>query len=135
MLFKRPVITCNGQELNARGGAGMGEISNISVRTISADANTTLTVADMSGGAVLFTGFTAGRTITTPTAAQIIAAAPDMDIGDSFALTLSVSVAFAGTYAAGTGVTLAGRATLPASSSTYVVVTKTSSTTVTWTAL
>lgn len=135
MLFKRPVITCNGQELNARGGAGMGEISNISVRAISADANATLTVADMAGGAILFTGFTAGRNITTPTAALIIGAAPDMDIGDSFAITLSVSVAFAGTYVAGTGVTLVGRATLPASSSAYVVVTKTSATTVTWTAL
>lgn len=135
MLFKRPIITCNGQELNTRGGSGMGEISNISVRIISADANQTLTVADISGGAVLFTGFTAGRQITTPTAAAILAAAPDMDIGDSFAITLSVSVAFAGTYVAGAGVTLVGRATLPASSSAYIVVTKTSATTVTWTAL
>lgn len=135
MLFKRPIITCNGQELNARGSAGMGEVSNISIRTISADANQVLTVADLSGGAVQFTGFTAGRTLTTPTAALILAAAPDMDIGDSFTVTLSVVPAFAGTYVAGAGVTLAGRATLPASSSAYVVVTKTSATTVTWTAL
>lgn len=135
MLFKRPDISCAGQELTARGSQGMGEVSNIAVRTIATDANVTLAVTDMAGGAVLFTGFTAGRNITTPTAAQILASAPDMDIGDSFSLTLSVSVAFAGTYAAGTGVTLAGRTTLPASSSAYIVVTKTSATTVTWTAL
>lgn len=135
MLFKRPEITCYGQELTGRGGQGMGEISNIRVQSIATDANITLTVSDLAGGAVLFTGFTAGRNITTPTAAAILAAAPDMDIGDSFAFTLSVTPAFAGTYVANTGVALAGRTTLQASSSAYVIVTKTSATTVTWTAL
>lgn len=135
MLFKRPHITAYGNELAQRAAAGSGEISNIAVRTITTDANTVLTVADMSGGAVLYTGFTAGHTITTPTAALILASAPDMDIGDSFSLTLSVTPAFAGTYVAGTGVTLAGKPTLQAASSSYTVVTKTSATTVTWTAL
>lgn len=135
MLFKRPTITSSGLELLARGGPGLGEVSNIAVSTIAADANAVLTVAQMSGGAVQFTGFTAGRNITTPTAALILAAAPDMDIGDAFAITLSTTTAFAGTFVAGTGVTLAGRTTLPASSSAYIVVTKTSATTVSWTAL
>ena len=135
MLFKRPHITAYGNELAQRAAAGSGEISNIAVRTIATDANTVLTVADMAGGAVLYTGFTAGHTITTPTAALILDSAPDMDIGDSFSLTLSVTPAFAGTYVAGTGVTLAGKPTLQAASSSYTVVTKTSATTVTWTSL
>ena len=135
MLFKRAQITSYGNELTQRGAAGLGEVSNLSVKTIATDANAVLTVADLSGGVVQFTGFTAGRTITVPTAALILAAAPDMDIGDSFSLTISVVPAFAGTYVTAAGVTLAGRATVPAASSTYVVVTKTSATTVTWTAL
>lgn len=135
MLFKRPEISAYGMELPSKGGQGMGEVSNIRVQSIATDANLTLSVSDIAGGATLFTGFTAGRNITTPTAAQILAAAPDMDIGDSFAFTLSTSVAFAGTFVAGANVTLAGRAALPASGSVYTVVTKTSATTVTWTAL
>jgi hypothetical protein len=58
-----------------------------------------------------------------------------MDIGDSFSLYVSIQDAFAGTWVAGTGVTLAGRATTPASSMSIVVVTKTSATTVKWTVL
>ena len=135
MLFKRPKITAWGNELDQRAAAGSGEVSNIAVKTVATDANYVLTVADMAGGAVQFTSWTAGRTITVPTAALILASAPDMDIGDSFSLTLSVTPAFAGTYVAGTGVTLAGKPTLQAASSTYTVVTKTSATTVTWTAL
>jgi len=135
MLFKRPKITAWGNELDQRAAAGSGEVSNIAVKTVATDANYVLTVADMAGGAVQFTSWTAGRTITVPTAALILASAPDMDIGDSFANTISVVPAFAGTYVTATGVTLAGRATVPASSNTYVVITKTSATTVTWTVL
>jgi uncharacterized membrane protein (DUF441 family) len=58
-----------------------------------------------------------------------------MDIGDSFTFWVSVTTAFAVTWAAGTGVTLAGRATVVANTAQMVVVTKTAATTVTWTAL
>lgn len=135
MLFKRAVITSSGQELNSRAFAGSGMIENVSITTIATDANLTLTTEQLAGGAVRFSSFSAGRTVTTPTAALILAAAPDMDIGDSFSLLISVTPAFAATWAAGTGVTLAGRATTPASSNSYVVVTKTSATAVTWTVL
>lgn len=135
MLFKRCDISAYGMELTGRANQGMGEVSNIRVQAIATDANLTLGISDIAGGAVMFTGFTAGRTVTTPTAALILAAAPDMDIGDSFSFTLSVIPAFAGTLAAGTGVTLAGRTAVPASGNVYVVVTKTSATTVTWTSL
>ena len=135
MLFKRSQITHMGNEVPVRMRQNSGEVSNITVTSVATDAAIVMTVNDIAGGAVLYTGFTAGRTITTPTAAAILAAATDMDIGDSFSFTASVTVAFAGTWTAAAGVTLAGRATLPASGSCYVIVTKTSSTTVTWTAL
>jgi hypothetical protein len=55
-----------------------------------------------------------------------------MDIGDSFQLIVSIVPAFAGTWTAGAGVTLTGRATTPASSWSIVTVTKLSATTVSW---
>jgi hypothetical protein len=135
MLFKRAQITSMGAEMPARTRQGAGEVSNLSISTVATDASVTMTVDQMTGGVVLYSGFTAGRVITTPTAALILAAATDMDIGDSFSFTVSITPAFAGTWAAGVGVTLAGRSTVPASSSSYVVVTKTSATTVIWTGL
>lgn len=136
MLFKRPRITSMGNEILQQAAAGAGIMDNISVTEVSADANQTLTVAQMSGGAILYTGFSTGRNLTTPTAAQILAAATDMDIGDSFSFIVSIQDAFAGTWVAGDAdVTLAGRATTPASSWSMVVVTKTSATTVRWTVL
>jgi hypothetical protein len=115
--------------------AGVGILANPIVSTIATNADLTLTVAQMAGGIVQFTSFSAGRAVTTPTAALILAAATDMDIGDSFVIMVSCVAAFAATWAAGVGVTLAGRATTPASDCTMVVVTKTSATTVTWTVL
>lgn len=114
---------------------GDGVLSHVAISTVSADANATLTTAQVLGGLIQFTGFTAGRTITTPTAALLLAAMPDMDIGDTYSLLISVTPAFAGTYVAGTGVTLAGRATTPASSWSWIVITKLSATTVSWTVL
>lgn len=132
MLFNRAQITSAGMELPQRSGAGSGMLGNLSVAEVTTDVNQTLTIAQMSGGAINYTGFTAGRNLTTPTAVEILAAAPDMDIGDSFSFLVSIQDAFAGTYVAGVGVTLAGRATTPASSWSWIVVTKTSVTTVSW---
>lgn len=100
-------------------------------KTIATDANAILDVATVAGGFVQFTGFTAGRTLTTDTAANILAANPWMDIGDTFAINVSITTAFAGTLVAGTGVTLAGRATVPASSVIPLLFTKTGTATVT----
>lgn len=131
MLFKRVQLTSlAGLPEISRQGCGI--CANSIVTAVATDAAVTMTVAQMSGGVVQYTGFTAGRVITTPTAALILAAAPDMDIGDSFSFITSVVPAFAGTWAAGTGVTLSGRATTPASSWSFVTVTKTAATTVTW---
>ena len=110
-------------------------ILNPVITTVTADAADTLTVAKIAGGVVQYTGFSAGRVLTTDTAANILAAYPALDVGDSIHLVVSVTPAFAGTYAAGAGVTLAGRATTPASSYSLIYITKTSATTVTWTVL
>ena len=117
------------------GRAGQGMLGNIAIAEVLTDANMTMTVAQMAGGAVYYSALSAGRQVTTPTAALILAAAPDMDIGDSFMFWVSIQDAFAITWVAGTTVTLAGRATTAASGSSLIVVTKTSATAVTWTVL
>ena len=131
MLFKRVNIsTALGMVAPMRQGDGM--LGAVFVSIVATDAGVTITVAQMAGGMIQYTGFTAGRAITTPTAALILAAAPDMDIGDSFQLIVSIVPAFAGTWTAGANVTLTGRATTPASSWSIVTVTKLSATTVSW---
>ena len=132
MLFKRVDHTSMYVPTLSRSGIGTGLFANIRPVAVATDANVTLTVDQMSGGMIQYTGFTAGRNLTTPTAALILAAATDMDVGDSFAFIVSVVPAFAGTWVAGTGVTLAGRATTPASTWSIVTVTKLSATTVEW---
>lgn len=99
---------------------------------ITADAVDTVTVDKIARRFIQYTGFTAGRNLTTDTAVAILAAFPEMDIGDAITLIVSCVAAFAGTWVAGAGVTLAGRATTPASSYSYIIVTKLSATTVEW---
>lgn len=111
---------------------GDGILANVYVTEVGADSNQTLTMEQISGGAINYTGFTAGRNLTTPPATDFLAAFPDMDIGDSYSFLVSIQDGFAGTWVAGAGVTLAGRATTPASSWSWVVVNKTSATSVTW---
>ncbi len=131
MLFKRPLIEA-GTVMPAKMRAGDGFLGNAVVTEKTTNADHTITVAEMSTGILYYSALSAGRAVTTPTAALILAAAPDMDIGDSFCFLVSIQDAFAITWTAGTDVTLTGRATTPASSSTWIVVTKTSATTVTW---
>lgn len=135
MLFKRVQYTANGQEIPQKSGVGTGTLGNVRITSKATDANHTLTVAEMSGGVVYYSALSAGRTVTTPTAVQMLDAAPDMDVGDTFMVIVSIQDAFAITWAAGTGVTLDGRATTPASSNSIIVVEKTSATTVRWTVL
>ncbi len=135
MLFKRVQYTAGGQEIPGKSSVGTGLIGNVSITSKTTDANHTITVAEMAGGVLYYSALSAGRTVTTPTAALILAAAPDMDVGDTFMLIVSIQDAFAITWAAGAGVTLDGRATTPASSNSIIVVEKTSATTVKWTVL
>jgi hypothetical protein len=133
MGFKRGIIQDAGLSRNMRVGDGSTWAPALVI--VAADAAYLVTVADLAAGAIQFTSFSAGRAVTTPTAALILAAFPEMDVGDVIHFKMSCVAAFAATHTAGAGVTLAGRATCPASSSQDILITKTSSTTVTWTAL
>jgi len=131
MLFKR-VMATDAAGLPQVGRQGQGLLGNISITSKTTDADHTMTVAEMSGGMVYYSALSAGRAVTTPTAALILAACPDMDIGDSFSIVVSIQDAFAITWVAGANVTLVGRATTPASSWSLITVTKLSATTVQW---
>jgi len=97
--------------------AGDGFLQAVSPIVITADAVDTLNVTKIAAGLVAYTGLTAARVLTTDTAANLVAAFPFLDIGDSIALQVGISTAFAGTLGAGTGVTLRGKAAVPASGS------------------
>lgn len=131
MLFNR-VAVYNAGAMPAPMRQGTPILGNLDVVEKTTDANHTLTVAEMAGGCVYYSALSAGRSVTTPTAALILAACPDMDIGDSFMIVVSIQDAFAITWVAGTNVTLRGNATTPASGSSIIVVKKTSATAVDW---
>lgn len=124
MAYNRALVQSPGTPFPA--GVGAGFLANVLPAAVATDANATITVAQMQAGVVQYTGFTAGRNLTTPTGAQLTAAFPEMSVGDSQVFMVSIVPAFAGTWVAGdANVVLAGRATTPASSSTMVVCTRT----------
>ena len=125
----RAMVQDGGLARNSR--AGDNTMTGFNPLIVSADANATLTVEAVAGGLIQYTGFTAGRNLTTDTAANYIAANPWMDIGDSFAVEVSIVPAFAGTLVAGTGVTLAGKTTVVASGRALLVFTRTAAATMT----
>jgi len=111
------------------GRAGDNRLELVIPQIIAADAVDTLTVAKIANGLLAYTGFTAARNLTTDTAVNIIAAFPNMDIGDSISLQIGISTAFAGTLVAGAGITLKGKAAVPASGAATLFFTKTATTT------
>jgi hypothetical protein len=131
MLFKRSLIEAN-SSMPSKLRAGDGMVENCAITETVINVNHTLTVADMASGILYYSALSAGRNATTPTAVLILAAAPDMDIGDSFSFRVVIQDAFALTWVAGVGVTLRGRTTTAASSSSVITVVKTSETTVDW---
>jgi hypothetical protein len=132
-MFNRAVLTdgLNGG-LPKRASPGDGFMSNVICAVNLAAGAAILTVAEIAGGAVQFTALAAGANLTTPAAAAILAAAPDMNVGDAFCFKISVVPAFVYTFVAGAGVTLLGRATIPSGGTVDVVVTRTGPATVSW---
>jgi hypothetical protein len=122
--------------LQRRARAGDGSLVKIQVpAAVSADSNQVIPVSALLGGLYVRSGMTAGRSDTTPTAAQLDAAFEVLDVGDSVTFVISVTVAFALTLVGGSGVTLAGKTVVPASGSMWFVATKTGATTYTITGL
>jgi hypothetical protein len=106
-MFARPLINdASGLTRIARQGDGC--FSQLNPSALSADANTTIAVSDLAGGLILRSGLTAGRTDTSPTAALLTAAFTNMDVGDSFEVTISNQSGFTETLAGGVGVTASG---------------------------
>lgn len=134
MGMKRVLVQDSGAP-PAVAGPASGFLANVQPVLVAADANQTLTPAQISAGAIVFTGFTAGRNLTVPTAANLLTVFGDMGVGDSITIAVSVTPAFAGTWVAATGVTLRGRATVPASSWSLVCIVRTGAATFDWIAL
>lgn len=91
--------------------AGDGLAANFQVYENAADAILTLTTAILSGGKIAqTTTLTADRIFTTDTAENLVAAFPEMDVGDAFSFVVSngQTGAFDIILAGGTGVTLKG---------------------------
>ena len=129
MAFKRIMVQEGGLTRVMRAGDNW---DNPALSIVTADANATVTAQQVLSGVTVFTGFTAGRTLTTDTAANLAAAFPEMDIGDAYGFTVSIIPAFAGTWAAGTGVTLGGRATVPAATAVTIYLIRTGAAAFTW---
>lgn len=130
MSAVRTMVQDGGLSRNSR--AGDNPLSSMIPYINAVDAAQVITVEMIAGGIVYLNALSAGRVLTTDTAVAILAANPWMDIGDSFMVFVSIQDAFAGTWAAGAGVTLDGKATTVASGSSWIVVTKTGAATVRW---
>lgn len=127
--FVRPAVFEGGLQRPAR----VGDIIKVGMKNgaMSADADSTITVEKIAGGLVIRTGALAGRTDTTATAALILAAYPEMDIGDSFSIIYANQSTQTITLAGGTGVTLSGDTTVETLTHKHLLFTKTSATAMT----
>jgi hypothetical protein len=131
MSFTRACLYDQGLERLAR--AGDYQMLNPVITTNAAAGNQSITLAMISGGVGVFTGAAGAVQYTIPMAADIIAAYPQMDIGDSIMFNITNTAAQAATLnTAATGVTYAGFTTANAQTRTGII-TKTGAATVTCT--
>lgn len=96
-------------EACAKGTAGKGKMIPTTIGIVAlADAAATLTAAQMIESGVFTITPTTARALTTATAAEIVAALPDYQVGSFFDITIVCLAAFAVTLGGGTGVTIVG---------------------------
>ena len=133
MSFNRALADVGG--FDQKGRPGFGWLAHLNPASDATDAAATISAAEMAGGLYIRSGITAGRIDTSDTAANILAANPEMDIGDSFILAVSNQSAQSLTLAGGTGVTASGNLVVLTLTCKFVVFTKTSATTMTMVAL
>lgn len=129
-MFKRALVH-SGADLPQAAQAGEGYLANPRAASMSADAASTISIADLSGGLILRSGATAARIDTSPTGTLLDGAYPNMDEGDSLIFKVSVQVAFAITMAGGVGVTASGNLVIAANTYKEFVLTKTGTATYT----
>ena len=84
-----------------------------------ADAAATLTAAQLVDNGIFTITPTVARTLTTDTVANIVAALPRYQVGTWFDFTIVNTAAFDVTLAAGTGITLSGKAIINNVSGTW----------------
>lgn len=125
-MFHRACIYKDGLEVEARAGDGFS--ANPRYVLNSTAGNQTISLNQILGGIAAFSGAAGAVTYTTDTAANILAAMPAMDIGDTYVFMLSNTAAQVATIAGGTGVTASGNLTVNATSKMFVLE-KTSATT------
>lgn len=128
-MFVRPMVYEKGTVRASRVGDGILAIPQVTA--VSADSNQTISAAAILGGVYTHAGHTASRTDTTDTAANLLAAMPDMDIGDSYVFKVASLAAFPIVVAGGAGVTASGNLTVAANGAKDFILTKTSATTMT----
>ena len=91
--------------------AGVGIVSNITPTNFNAEADATLTVAQIGGGAILQgLTLTSDVTYTLPTSVLIEAQWPEMDVGDAYTFYVAnnQAAAFDVVIAVGVGTTAIG---------------------------
>lgn len=128
-MFVRPMVYEKGIARAARVGDGI--LANPQITAIAADSSQTLTAAAILGGVITHATHTASRTDTTDTAVNILAAMPDMDIGDTYVFKVASLAAFTIVVAGGSGVTASGNLTVAANGAKDFILTKTSATAMT----
>ena len=132
-MFVRVIGEVDG--LQQKGRPGFGWMTHLVNNSDATDAAATISAAELAGGLYTRSGITAGRIDTSDTAVNILAANPNMDIGDSFVVAVSNQSAQSLTLAGGTGVTASGNLVVLTLTCKFVVFTKTSATTMTMQAL
>lgn len=120
MGFNRPIVRKGGIEVEARVGEGF--MANPQITTDATAGNRTIALSAILGGICQFTGAAGAVTYTTPTAAALAAAMPDMDVGDSYMFKISNTAAQTATIAGGTNVTASGNLTVNAGARDFILV-------------
>jgi len=108
-MFIRPLVREGGMTRPMNAGDGLA--ANFNPKAYAAEVDATITTSELAGG-LIHQGTTLSSDViyTLPTSALIVAAFPDMNIGDaySFMVTNSQLAAFDVVIAVGTGQTAVG---------------------------
>jgi len=89
-MFKRHMVRDGG--LARPSNAGDGLAANFVTKVYNAQTDATITISELSGGSIVQgSTLTSDVIYTLPTAVAIAAAAPDMNLGDSFSFAVKNS--------------------------------------------
>jgi len=127
MGFVRSCVREGGMERDAITGDGW--LANPNLVISATDADAVLSAATIAGGIAQFTTLSADRTITSDTAAAILAALPQMEDGDTYPFMVSnIDATNKVTLAGGVGVTASGNLDVLTLTSRFFLIRRTSST-------